>query len=889
MESALTLGDIGYKVLLVEKEASIGGKMVLLSKVFPTLDCASCISTPKMAATAHHPNITVLAYSEIKQIVQRGNRGFLVKLYRKPTYTDPAACTGCGECELACSVAIPDQFNFELTTRRAAHIPYPQAVPKKALIERHGSSPCSFACPAGVKAHGYVSLVRAGKYEEAFRLHMEDAPLPGCLSRACYAPCESECTRGDIEGPVPIRALKRFMADRYYQEHPEPDYGIPDELIDKKVAVAGSGPGGLTAAYFLALKGYRVTIFESAPEAGGMLRLGMPSYRLPRDILERDIKNITALGVEIKTNTPISSVKALHDQGFDAVFLAVGAMEPRFMGVPGEDLAGVTNCMSFLKSVNLDGKMDLHGKSVIIVGGGNAAIDPARSALRLGADTVIIQYRRSRAEMPAHDWEVEAAMAEGVEFQFLKVPVRFIGIDERVAAVESISMRLGEPDSSGRRRPIPIEGTEEILPADLVIISIGLQPGTAPFQKELALNRNGTLEVNEETLQTSLPSVFAGGDAVTGPSTITMAIGQGKRAAYYLDRHLQGKPVSDVSFGRKLPVVDKDPLIAESGKISRREPSIIQESPVGDRVESFSEIEGHLTEEEARYSANRCLDCGGCSECHECITVCPGNAIRLDMQGEEQILEVDSVILSTGFKLFDANLKPAYGYDRFPNVITAMQMDRLLSPTRPYNHILRPSDGKRPDNIAFLLCTGSRDCTVNNRLCSRVCCMYSIKQAQLIMGALPLADVTIYYLDIRAFGKGYDEFYEQAKAMGTYFIEGRVAKIESGEDDNLMVHYEDIAGCGCLKKAEHDLVVLSTGLLPNQESLQLTKGDLLADPFSYIMEIDEDINPGKTSIDGVFVAGSASAARDIPDAILHSGAAATQAASYIETRRRMSR
>ena len=883
MESALTLADMGYEVLLVEREASIGGKMVLLSKVFPTLDCASCISTPKMAAVAHHPRITILTHSEIRQIVQKGDGGFLVQLYENPTYVDSAACTGCGECEQACTVAIPDQFNLDLIARRAAYIPYPQAVPKKALIERRGSSPCSFACPAGVKAHGYVSLVRAGRYEEAFHLHMQDAPLPGCLSRACYAPCEQVCTRGDLEAPVPIRAIKRFLVDRYYRQHPDPEYGPPDKLNGKNVAIVGSGPGGLTAAYFLAREGYRVTIFEAASEAGGMLRLGIPSYRIPRDVLDRDIKNITGLGIEIRTNSPVSSVQELERQGFDAVFLAVGAMESWRMNIPGEDLEGVTDCMTFLKSVNQDGRLDLHDKRVLLVGGGNACIDPARVALRLGAKRVTVQYRRSRVEMPAHPWEVNAAMEEGVDFQFLKVPTRFLGIGGKVVAAESISMRLGEPDASGRRRPLPIDGTEEIVPADLVVLSIGLQPGTSMFNQELVLRKDGRIEANDETLQTSMSSVFAGGDAVTGPSSITDAIAQGRRAAFYINRYLEGQSLSGADFDVRLPAVNRESVIESVSSVSKREPVAIPSVAAAERARSFVEVEGCITERQARYSAGRCLDCGGCSECNECVTACPASAVRFDMHAEEHVVDVGAVILSTGFKLFDAHLKPTYGFGRYPNVVTAMQMDRLLSPTRPYNHVLRPSDGKRPDNIAFVLCTGSRDRTVGNRLCSRVCCMYTIKQAQLLMGALPLAEITIYYFDIRAFGKGYDEFYEQAQAMGTQFVEGRVAKIEQQENDNLIVHYEDITGCGCLNKAEHDLVVLSVGLLPNQETLKLFKGDLLeADSFSYVREVDEDVNPGSTSVSGVFVAGSASAARDIPDAIIHAGAAATQAASYIK-------
>jgi heterodisulfide reductase subunit A-like polyferredoxin len=252
MESALTLGDMGFQVLLVEKEASIGGKMVLLSKVFPTLDCASCISTPKMAATANHSNVKVLTYSEIDNIYRNENGSFTVNLHRKPTFVDPLKCTGCAKCEAVCTVAIADEFNTDLVARRAVHIVFPQAVPKKAVLDRNGSSPCSYTCPAGVKTHGYISLVRAGKYEEAFNLHMEDAPLPGSLSRACYAPCEKECTRNQLEGAVSIRGIKRFIVDNYYKNHLEPEYTAPENSTGKKVAVVGSGPAGLSAAYFLA-------------------------------------------------------------------------------------------------------------------------------------------------------------------------------------------------------------------------------------------------------------------------------------------------------------------------------------------------------------------------------------------------------------------------------------------------------------------------------------------------------------------------------------------------------------------------------------------------------------------------------------------------------------
>jgi len=912
MESSLTLGDMGYNVLLVEKEASIGGKMVLLSKVFPTLDCASCISTPKMASTAHHPNITVLTSSEIDEIVKKDRGGFQVNIHKKATYVNSAACTGCGECELACSVARSDPFNFDLAAHRAIHIPFPQAVPKKAVMVREGTSPCSFSCPAGVKAHGYVSLVRSGKYEEAFHLHMEDAPLPGSLSRACYAPCETECTRGELEGTVPIRAIKRFMVDRYYEKHPEPEYGPPEMIPEKRVAIVGSGPAGLSAAYHLARRGYNVTVFESATKPGGMLRYGIPAYRLPKDVVDRDIKNVTALGVRINTDSPVSSLESLKSQGFDAILLAVGTMAGMKMAIEGEDLDGVTDCMAFLKQANSTVGLDLSGMTVMVVGGGNAAIDPARMAIRLGARQVIIQYRRSRNEMPAHDWEVEAALEEGVTLQTLRNPVRFVGSDGHLEAVESITMELGEPDDSGRRRPVPVNGSEQRIPVDLAILAIGLKPSTSPFAKELELNRNGTIQANEETLQTSIPSVFAGGDAVIGPSMIVSAIGQGKRAAFYIDRLLKGESFDGITFDNRLPVVEASSVLSRTNSggggngngsgyrqllpvvgletphapISERIPTEKRERPASKRIGNMAEVEIPFTEEEARYGANRCLDCGVCSECHECVKACPANAIDFDLRDEEQIVEVKSVIVSTGFNLFDAHRKPTHGYGKFPNVITAMQMDRILAPTRPFNGVIRPSDGKAPDNIAYVLCTGSRDQSVDNVLCSRVCCMYTIKQAQLAMGALPLADITIYYIDIRAFGKGYDEFYQQAMGMGVCFVKGRVAQIGELATGNLDVQYEAIGKGGGLRHAEHDLVVLSTGFSPNLDALRMFKNNNLeADAHAYVSEIDEDINPGRTSIDGVFVAGAASAPRDIPDSILHSGAAAAQTAAYIERMR----
>jgi heterodisulfide reductase subunit A-like polyferredoxin len=888
MESSLTLGDMGYKVLLVEKAASIGGKTILLSKVFPTLDCASCISTPKMAAAAHHPNVELMVYSEVDAITRKPDGGFEVELHRNPTFVNPAACTGCAQCETVCTVAIPDEYNYGMVARRAAYIAFPQAVPKKSVIDRTGSAPCLHTCPAGVSPSGFVSLVRAGKYEEAFKLHLDEAPLVGSLARACYAPCEGECTRGEMDGPVQIRAIKRFMADRYYEKHLEPDYGPPETLLKTKVAIVGSGPAGLTAAYHLAKKGHSVTVFESAMEPGGMLRYGIPSYRLPNAVLDRDIKNITALGVTIRTNSKVESIQSLKNQGFDAIFVGVGGQVPRLIELACGESLDVDNCWQFLKESKTGTRPEIKGRDVVVIGGGNVALDSARSALRLGAKSVRLLYRRTETEMPAHAEEIKEAREEGVEFEFLCAPVEGTTDDVITRGLRCIRMEMGEVDDSGRCSPLPIHGSGFDFPCDMVILAIGLTPSTAPFASELVLNPGGTLQIDAETTRTSVECVFAGGEAATGPSDITRTMGMGKRAAFYIDRYLKGEQIDNVVFDERLPMTDKKEVLERSKNVSRRDPTALGETVPHERVKSFDPYQGCLTEGAARDEANRCLDCAGCAQCRQCIQVCPADAINFDMRSEHMKVRVDSVILSSGFNISDPAEKPAMGYGRFPNVITAPQMDRLLAPTRPFNGVIRPSDGKEPENIAMVMCMGSRDHTVCNPLCCRIGCMYALKHAQLVMGALPMADVTVYYIDIRAFGKGYEEFFTQSKGMGITFVKGKVARIRETVDGDLELDYEEMSGRGGRQTAQHDMVILSVGLVPNKSTSGLFRGgDLLLDPFAYPDEIEEDINPAKTNIAGVFVAGTVSGSRDIPDTVLHAGAAASQAAAYVERMRRM--
>ena len=456
-------------------------------------------------------------------------------------------------------------------------------------------------------------------------------------------------------------------------------------------------------------------------------------------------------------------------------------------------------------------------------------------------------------------------------------------------------MKLEDPDESGRRKSVPIPGSEYLEEVDYMIEAIGLKAETSFFAKDIELNKNGTIRVNEKTLQTSTPYIFAGGDTVTGATTLIEAAGQGKKAAFYMDKYLSNLTLEEYESGDKLPAVDKTQVYKKYGnhKIAAIENGCI---PVNQRINSFDEVEFGYTEAELKASTDRCMDCSNCRECHQCVSICPANAIDFSQKKQTVRKKVKSVIVTTGYKLFPPTGKPDYGYSKYANVIDSMQMDRLIAPTRPFNNVLRPGDGKVPDNIAYVLCTGSRDSAIensgcgadcsNNPICSQICCMYSIKQAQLLMGALPMADITIYYMDIRAFGKGYEEFFMQSKSMGVNFVKGKVAKITENENKkgDLILRYEDVTK-GVVKEAKHDLVVLSVGVLPNKEIPQIFKNQVLElDTFNFVKQTDELVSPALTSIKGVFVAGAASGPKDIPDSILSAGCAATEVAGYLESK-----
>lgn len=409
---------------------------------------------------------------------------------------------------------------------------------------------CMQKCPMGNEMFKYLELLMDGKIEEAISVLKATNPMPAILGRICPHPCEASCVRSQKGEAVSINAIERYVGDMERKLKKEGKLPLPKPPagVDLgRVAVIGAGPAGLTAAYDLGLKGYKVTVFEKSPVPGGMLHLGIPEYRLPREVIMDFVADLESLGVEFKYNTPLSNElhpKALLAQGYKAVFIGIGAYEGKKMDIPGEgEYEGFEDCIAFLGRVNLGDKRK-PGKKVLVIGGGNSAIDAARTALRLGSDEVHIVYRRSRTEMPANPEEIDDAEAEGVKIHYLAAPIKIVGENGKVSGMEVIRCELGEPDASGRRRPVPVKGSEYFIEADIIVPAISQQPDPSGLPEDHGLNidkRWSSFVVDEGTMQTNLEGVYAAGDAVTGPQTVCMAIAAAHKAAAAIDKHIRGE------------------------------------------------------------------------------------------------------------------------------------------------------------------------------------------------------------------------------------------------------------------------------------------------------------------------------------------------------------
>ena len=499
-----------------------------------------------------------------------------------------------------------DEYEAHIKEKRC-----PAAVCDSLMI-----SPCQHTCPVGINIPKYVAHIAAGEYLEAIKTIRERNPFPAICGRICHHPCENRCRRGELDESVAIRALKRFVADWYFDhatELPEPE-PFP-QTHSQKAAVVGAGPCGLSCAYFLAQMGYPVTVFEALPVGGGMLSVAIPDFRLPREVLEREIDYIAQRGVEIRYDTPIDvnfTIEDLRRDGYEAVFIAAGAQRSQRIGIPGEleDVEGFYYGLRFLRDVKV-GKPVRVGRRVAIIGGGNVALDGARTALRLGAEEVSIFYRRSREEMPVSEVEYDEALAEGIQVNFLASPTRIVSENWRVTGLQCTRMRLGEPDASGRRRPVPIAGSEFFVETDTVIAAVGQAPDLSFLPPDSALERIRweRLVVDENRLATNVPGVFAGGDFVAGPGMVIEAIAAGRRGAIAIDKYLKGDITRVEIYDLKTNVVEEVISIEEGETWEPQFRPDIARLPAEERRSNFQEVELGFSDEKARLEAKRCLRC----------------------------------------------------------------------------------------------------------------------------------------------------------------------------------------------------------------------------------------------------------------------------------------
>jgi heterodisulfide reductase subunit A-like polyferredoxin len=879
MQASLDLAESGFKVYLLDSSAAIGGRMAQLDKTFPTGDCAMCILSPKLVECARNKNIEIITLADIQGISGEPGR-FQVKIRQNPRYVDLAKCNACGECTEACPVELPNEFDRRLGTRKAIFRPYPQAIPNVFGISKAaGRAPCKASCPAGVNAQGYVALVAAGKFKEAYALIRERCPLPAACGRVCQHPCQDHCNRAEIDEAVNVRDLKRFAAD-YVHANPEeyPAAQPAAAKLDGKVAIIGGGPAGLTAASDLALLGYGVTLFETQPQLGGMLRYGIPSYRLPKEVLDKEIQYILDLGVEAKTSTRVADPKSLLEDGFKAVFAAPGAWISRKLGIPGEDAPGVWAGLDFLREVN-SGATPAMGPRVLVIGGGDVAMDAARCARRMpGVESVHLACLESCEEMPAHPWEAAEALEEGIVFHSSVGPAR---IETAGGKVTGVTFRACTSvfDENKRFNPKFDDARTSVLAADTVIVTIG--QGIDAKDLGVATGAGGRILADKDALTTNVRGVFAGGDAVLGPASMVDAMAQGHRAAEAIDAYLRGVAVPRAAEAATESVPNPKPEAARQERVK------MPQAKPAERLCDFREIDLGYTAEQAITEAKRCLACGLCSECMQCVKACAAGAVCHDQQAEEYEIAAGSVILTPGFEEFQASQRGEFGHGRYPNVLSSVQFERMLSAAGPTGgHVQRPSDGGEVKRIAFVQCVGSRDAARGNGYCSSICCMSATKEAMVALEhaqGKPL-DVSIFCMDVRAFGKEFDQYVNRARdEHGVKYIRAipsRVVQMPGTENPRVRYFDQD----GKERNEEFDLVVLSVGLKVPPSVRELA-GRLGLDVNQFGFAQTDRLAPLATSKPGIYVAGAFQEPKDIPESVAQASAAAACAMDQLAAAR----
>ena len=663
VQAALDLAEAGIEVLLTEISPFIGDDPVSMPLDY--------ISNTHALLAAKHPRIHLLTRTALKHVEKTAD-AFKVRLQIRPRYVDLNRCTSCADCLEVCPVKVPGE-NHQAIYLRDGH------QPESAVIDKMGLAPCSHACPAGIHVQGYVALIAQGRFQKALDLVREAIPFPGICGRICTHPCEVNCRRNEIDEPVAIRQLKRFIADWERKKTHRSKHKKSNKLLPaadgKRIAIIGAGPAGLTAAHDLALKKYRVTVFEKLPVAGGMMAVGIPSYRLPRDILKAEISTIEEMGVNIRTGMTFGkdfNIQTLRSKGYSALFLAIGLHGSRKLGVVGENLSGVFDGVSFLRDVAL-GKKVSTAEKLIVVGGGNVAIDVALTARRLGSKAVTIVCLETREEMPVRNDEIKEALAAGVEIINCFGPNRFLGKNNQFTGIEFKRCTCVFDDQC-HFNPRYDENERTTLQADAVMIAIGQRAEMNFLEAEnIMRSSQGGIQADPQTLQTSIPWVFAGGDALYGAKTVIEAIASGKKAAESIDRYLEqhdkkrdpinrrpdaihthddinGQALSGPSQVKaQMPISERHLTAAERVPKPRISMPVL---PREESLGSFSEVELGYSEEQAVAEAQRCLACGPCSECMACVEACKADAI---MHAErEKIIDFDmaAIILAEGLTTF---------------------------------------------------------------------------------------------------------------------------------------------------------------------------------------------------------------------------------------------
>lgn len=647
LQAAIDMAEAGYQVHLVEGSP-------FLSDHGNTKIPKHLLNTRLLEIT-RHPNIHLWTNARLSRI--EGAAGdYKVELRRHPRYVDIEKCTACGDCMAACPVTQPGAA----PGASARKVIFIDGQPGCAAITKDGKAPCANTCPGGIHVQGYIALIAQGRFQEAIDLIREAIPFPGICGRVCTHPCEFNCRRAEVDKPVAVRLLKRFVSDWELSQGIGNNAGLRKRMDSpspqgKQVAVIGAGPSGMVVAERLAQLGYRVTVFEKLPVIGGMMAVGIPAYRLPRQVIDREYQHILTLGVDLKLNTAIGpggdyTLDDLFSQGFEAICLTVGAHQSQALNIPGENIPGVVHGIELLKAINLSQQLAGYdplaaarytgqlkkalrrgtATRVAILGGGNTAMDAARALVRLGVKEVRILYRRTRAEMPAMPEEIEEAEQEGVKIEYLVAPERVLGDEESgVSGMECMRMKLGEPDASGRRRPVPIANSEFVIDLDLVVLAIGQSPdlGFLEAQDGIAITRDKRINVADVSFMTNRPGVFAAGDAVTRDKMVVIeAIGMGKQAAAAIDAYLRGEPLHETVVDARAMATSR--RMMSDAELAPRPRNPVPTISLEQRTNSFNEVELGFTAEQAVAEAQRCLACGPCSECMACVQVCKTGAIN---------------------------------------------------------------------------------------------------------------------------------------------------------------------------------------------------------------------------------------------------------------------